>query len=150
MKKITLLILCTFTTILIQSQNTNQNKWIVNEAVVSSTARNASQKVALPTNIDLFKKYSRISNNCRYGALGAGSLSAGLFLGFACVKDRYKLDENKKEVMTVKSKALLLGGCVAFFAAIVCEIKSIEYKTKANSHLSLQLTQNGMGLAYVF
>lgn len=132
-----------------QSQNT-ENKWTENGLGVSSEVRNTIQKTAPSTNIDLFNKYSKVSNNYRYGAIGAGSLSAGLFLGFACVKDRYELDKDKKDVMTVKSKAFLLGGCVAFFAAIICEIKSIEYKTKANNHLRLQLTQSGPGLAYVF
>lgn len=146
MKKIALLILCVFTTILAQSQNTKTE----NGSVISSEVRNVTQNVNPSSNIDLFNRYSKISNNYRYGAIGAGSLSAGLFLGFACVKDRYELDKDKKEVMTTKSKALLLGGCAAFFVAIVCEINAIEYRSKANKHLSLQLTQNGLGLAYSF
>lgn len=150
MKKIALLILCVFMTILVQSQNAVINNLAGSMSGISCEARNVTQDTTPSTNIDLFNKYSKVSNNYRYGAIGAGSLSAGLFLGFACTKDRYELDKDKKEVMTVKSKALLLGGCVAFFAAVICEIKSIEYRSKANRHLSLQLTQNGPGLVYVF
>lgn len=150
MKKITLLILCAFMPILMQSQNINQNEFTENGSAIYSEARNVIQDTNPSTNVNLFNRYSKISNNYRYGAIGAGSLSAGLFLGFACVKDRYELDKDKKEVMTTKSKALLLGGCAAFFVAIVCEINAIEYKSKANKHLSLQLKQDGVGLAYSF
>lgn len=150
MKKIALLILCAFMTILVQSQNTVINNLTGSVSGISGEARSVTQNTTPSTNIDLFNKYSKVSNNYRYGAIAAGSVSAGLFLGFACIKDRYELNKDKKEVMTIKSKAFLLGGCAAFFAAIVCEIKSIEYKSKANKHLSLQLTQNGLGLAYSF
>lgn len=150
MKKITLLILCSFMAILAQSQNTAINNLTGSTSGMYSEAINTIQNTTPSANIEMFNKYSKISNSYRYGAIGAGSLSAGLFLGFACTKDRYELNKDKKEVMTVKSKSFLLGGCAAFFIAVVCEINAIEYKSKANKHLSLQLTQNGLGLAYSF
>lgn len=149
MKRKLLFLLFAFTALLAQSQNAELKRWA---ETLSGTTISASKttKPSAPTNMDLFNKYTKISNNYQYGAIGTGSLSAGLLLGFACVKDRYEINEDGDSKMTNKSKYLLAGGCVTLFSAIILQIKAIEYKTKANNHLRLQLTQSGAGLAFVF
>lgn len=149
MKRNLLFILFAFVALLAQSQNADLRKWSEKTSGTTSNISNAAKTTSV-TNMDLFNKYNKISNNYQYGAIGTGSLSAGLLLGFACVKDRYETNEDGDSKMTNKSKYLLTGGCVTLFTAIILQIKAIEYKSKANDHLRLQITQNGPGLAYVF
>lgn len=87
MKRNLLFILFAFVALLAQSQNADLRKWSEKTSGTTSNTSNAAKTTSV-TNMDLFNKYNKISNNYQYGAIGTGSLSAGLLLGFACVKDK--------------------------------------------------------------
>ncbi|PWM24167.1 MAG: hypothetical protein DBX48_08795 [Limosilactobacillus fermentum] len=97
-----------------------------------------------------YDAYNKEALNYQYGAIGCATVSAGLLIGFACVKDRYYTNDSGKLKMNTKSKALVIGGSVFAALAIISELHVIDCKIEAKRGLILHLNENGAKLSYAF
>lgn len=117
---------------------------------VAESEKFEANKQISPYNLDLFKEYSKAATNYQYGAAGCAAVSAGLLIGYGCIKDKYEINESGDSKMTGKAKGLIIGGSTFAALAIVLEMCSINLKTKANKYLQLHLSGNQAALSYSF
>lgn len=97
-----------------------------------------------------YDAYNKEATNYQYGAIGCATVSAGLLIGFGCMKDRYYTNDAGKLKMNTKSKALVIGGSVFAALAIISELHVIDCKIEAKRGLILHLNETGAKLSYAF
>lgn len=134
---------------LVTAQNNDLQKW-VNKDNVYSDKQNKSRKG--PNVVRDAGFYLEKSANYQYGAIGLSGASACLSIVGAFMTD--KVETNEKGEAHIKKNngrtACYVGAGICAFAAICCEITSINYKLKAGRSLQLFTTGTGGGLAYTF
>lgn len=112
--------------------------------------KNETSPVIINSNLEYAGIFLEKSAKFQYSAIGCAAVSTGLLIGYGSMSDKFELGDDKKAQLTSTAKALLVGGGVMAFVAIILEINAIECKSKAGKCLRMQSTENGAGLAYVF
>lgn len=122
------------------------------DLIFKNKRNNKSQQEAnTKNNLDLAGLQLQQSAKYQYGAIGCATASVGLFIGASFMQDSYKME--KGELIKDKNDtrtALIIGGSVLAFAAVCCELYSIDLKMKAGRSIKLFANGNGGGLAYTF
>lgn len=99
---------------------------------------------------DLYNTCIRKAANFDYAALGSGAVSAGLFVGYAAMKDKFKVDKNGEVSMSNKAKGLLISGGIMGFISIILKAESIQYRLKAGKNITLKSSDDGASLYFNF
>lgn len=97
-----------------------------------------------------YGNYLRKSRNFHYAAAGSAVVSAGLFVGYACLKEKFTFNEEGDATMKSNAKGYLIGGGIIGLAALICEFNAIHYQFKAGQCLELKAEEGGAGVSFRF
>lgn len=142
MKTLLVLLLIAFSTSVCAQESIVDMIWKKNNDKPVETTKNS---------LDLAGIQLQKGARYQYGAIGCATASVGLFIGASFMQDGYKME--KGELVKDKNKtrtSLMIGGGILAFAAVCCELYSIDLKMKAGRSIRLHANGNGGGLAYTF
>ncbi len=94
--------------------------------------------------------YLKKSRNFHYAAAGSAAVSASLFVGYACLKEKFTFNEEGDATMKSDAKGYLIGGGIMGLVALICEFNAIHYQFKAGQCLELKAEEGGAGVSFRF
>lgn len=145
MKKLITLLLLAFTMNMYSQSYTYKETKL---KIAESEKHQANGQLS-PHNLDLFNEYSKASARYHYSAIGCASISAGLLIGYGCMKDKFELRDGKTK-MKENAELIIFGGSAFAALSVILEIWSVKLKTKSNNYLQLHLKGNQAALSYSF